>query len=185
MDEASRFQELVLTNLHSLHNYARLLTRRADEAEDLLQEGLLRAFKHFRAFDPSLSFKPWMFTILKRAHIDRYRRRATREGAGHALAPPPLDDPLYTIPVAPEEILLRREVVEHVREAIRCLPPYFREIVELRDLEGLSYREIAAVVERPIGTVMSRLYRGRNLLRTYLIDRRRPVERAAEIRDGL
>ena len=111
MDDASGFQELVLANLHSLHNYARLLARQADEAEDLLQEGLLRAFKHFGDFDPTLSFKPWMFTILKRAHIDRYRRRTTREREGRAPTAPPLDDPLYTIPVAPEEILLRREEI--------------------------------------------------------------------------
>ena len=183
VDRASTFQDLVLRHLPSLHNYARLLAHHADEADDLLQEGLLRAFARFEAFDPNLSFKPWMFTILKHAHIDRHRRRAVREGDGQGV--PALNDPLSTIPVTPEEILARREIVENVREAIRGLPAYFREIVELRDLEGLSYQEIADVVGRPVGTVMSRLYRGRNLLRTYLIERRHPSERAAEVSHGL
>jgi RNA polymerase sigma-70 factor (ECF subfamily) len=170
------FQDLVRKYLDSLYNYALVLVRQAEDAEDLLQESLARAYQGFDTFDPSLTFKPWIFTIMRNVHVDRHRRRRVRPteepfGDGHDAEPAmPMEGPLYCIPFAPEEILLRRETVEQVREAIRRLPPPLREIVELRDLEGLSYREIATIVSRPMGTVMSRLYRGRNLLRTHLVE---------------
>jgi RNA polymerase sigma-70 factor (ECF subfamily) len=175
MDRRSEFQGLVRTYLDSLYNYALVLTRRAEDAEDLLQESLVRAYQGFDSFDRSLSFKPWMLTIVRNVQTDRRRRQRARpleESLGPDEAEPVVatSEPLFSIPLAPEDILLRRETVEQVRDAIRRLPPLLREIVELRDIEGLAYREIATVVGRPIGTVMSRLYRGRNLLRTYLIE---------------
>jgi RNA polymerase sigma-70 factor, ECF subfamily len=188
MDRRSEFQGLVRTYLDSLYNYALVLTRRAEDAEDLLQEGLVRAYEGFGTFDRSLSFKPWILTIVRNVQIDRQRRRRVRPPE-ESLAPDeaepvvPMEGPLCSIPLAPEDILLRRETVEQVRDAIRRLPPLLREIVELRDIEGLSYREIATIVGRPIGTVMSRLYRGRNLLRTYLIESApRPGEKGIGVR---
>jgi RNA polymerase sigma-70 factor (ECF subfamily) len=186
------FQDLVHKYLDSLYNYALVLTRQAEDAEDLLQESLVRAYQGFDTFNPTLSFKPWMFTIMRNVQIDRYRRRRARpmeeplEGDAEPEPAVPMEGPLYSIPFAPEDILLRRETVEQVREAIRRLPPPLREIVELRDIEGLSYREIATIVSRPIGTVMSRLYRGRNLLRTHLVEPApRPGEQGISVRDGL
>jgi RNA polymerase sigma-70 factor (ECF subfamily) len=187
------FEDLVRKYLDSLYNYALVLTRQSEDAEDLLQESLVRAYQGFDTFDPSLSFKPWIFTVMRNVQIDRHRRRRVRpteeplrgdEDAEPAL---PLEGPLYSIPFAPEDILLRRETVEQVRDAIRRLPPPLREIVELRDIEGLSYREIATIVSRPIGTVMSRLFRGRNLLRTHLVEPTlRPGESGISVRhDGL
>jgi RNA polymerase sigma-70 factor (ECF subfamily) len=187
------FEDLVRKYLDSLYNYALVLTRQAEDAEDLLQESLVRAYQGFDTFDPSLNFKPWIFTIMRNVQIDRHRRRRVRpteeplggdEDAGPAV---PMEGPLYSIPFAPEDILLRRETVEQVREAIRRLPAPLREIVELRDIEGLSYREIATIVSRPIGTVMSRLFRGRNLLRTHLVEPLpRPGEPGVSVRhDGL
>ncbi|HEY7649390.1 MAG TPA: sigma-70 family RNA polymerase sigma factor [Methylomirabilota bacterium] len=192
MDRRSEFQGLVRTYLDSVYNYALVLTRRTEDAEDLLQESLVRAYQGFDTFDRSLSFKPWMLTIVRNVQTDRQRRQRARpleEAVGLDEAEPvvPMEGLLCSIPLAPEDILLRRETVEQVRDAIRRLPPLLREIVELRDIEGLSYREIATVVGRPIGTVMSRLYRGRNLLRTYLIETSpRPGERGIGVRhDGL
>jgi RNA polymerase sigma-70 factor (ECF subfamily) len=176
MNTAETFQELVLSHLDALYAYARLIARKPDEAEDLLQEALLRGFEHFDGFDVSLSFKPWMFTILKRAYIDRCRRRRTREGtaaafeAWAALVPV---GALHATPVIPDDVLLRRETLEQVRTAIGRLPAPFREVVELRDVAGLSYEQIAAVTRRPVGTVMSRLSRARALLREYLVGPRR------------
>src|SRR5437762_11618298 len=117
-----------------------------------------------------------VFAIIRNTHIDRQRRRKTS-----SLEDPLIDtqtagllqSPLFAIPLAPEDILLRQETIERVREGIRRLPTLMREVVELRDIEGLSYRTISTIIDRPIGTVMSRLYRGRNLLRTYLVDPRR------------
>jgi len=191
VDSRSELQDLVDKYLNSLYNYALVLARQ--DAEDLLQESLARACKGFHAFDRSQGFKPWIFTIMRNAQIDRERRRRAHPmdeplgGEKEAEPVASLESPLCSIPLAPEDILLRRETVEQVRAAIRHLPPLLREIVELRDIEGLSYREIATIVNRPVGTVMSRLYRGRNLLRTYLVEPpRRPGETAIGLRhDGL
>jgi RNA polymerase sigma-70 factor (ECF subfamily) len=182
VDAEAEFQTLVLDHLDSLYNYALVLTRRAEGAEDLLQDTLVRGFKGFRGYDRSLSFKAWIFTIMKHAHTDRLRRQRARLAElplWNAAGEEPvlsLDNPLCSTPLAPEEVLLRRETIERVREAIRRLPDEMREAVELRDVEGLSYREIARIVQRPIGTVMSRLYRGRNLLRTYLLEAQRVAD---------
>jgi RNA polymerase sigma-70 factor (ECF subfamily) len=183
VDSGVEYQGLVLGHLDSLYNYALVLTRRSEDAEDLLQEVLVRGFQGFASFDQTLSFKGWMFTIIKNAYIDRFRRqrRLPPEEPLWASGEEPvlsLDNPLCSVPLAPEDLLLRREAIEQVREAIRRLPEEMREVVELRDVEGLSYREIAHVVNRPIGTVMSRLYRGRNLLRTCLVELRRSVEQS-------
>jgi RNA polymerase sigma-70 factor, ECF subfamily len=176
VDNGVDFQAYVRSCVDSLHNYAVLLARPPEDHEDLLQDALIRAFRGFESFDRSLSFKAWMFGIIRNTYIDRHRRRKARpleEPLEDDPSAASLDSPLYAIPLAPEDVLLRQETVEHVREAIRRLPVVLREVVELRDIEGLSYRDIAAVLGRPIGTVMSRLYRGRNLLRTYLVEPRR------------
>jgi RNA polymerase sigma-70 factor, ECF subfamily len=193
VDRGSEFQDLVRKYLDSLYNYALVLTRQVEAAEDLLQESLVRAYDGFHTFDRAQTFKPWIFTIIRNAQIDRQRRQRVRpseEPLGREEEAEPvvsMESPLCSIPLAPEDILVRRETVEQVRGAIRRLPPLLREVVELRDIEGLAYREIAAIVSRPIGTVMSRLYRGRNLLRTYLVERpQRPGERGVGVRsDGL
>jgi RNA polymerase sigma-70 factor (ECF subfamily) len=160
--------------LDSLYNYALLLARPPEDRDDLLQESLIRGFKGFDSFDRSLPFKAWMLRIIRNTYVDRYRRRRARPPEDELTDDAPaavLDSPIYSIPLAPEDIVLREETIEQVREAIRRLPLLMREVVELRDIEGLSYQAIASVIERPIGTVMSRLYRGRNLLRTYLVER--------------
>ena len=181
MDDAVQFQELALKYLDSLYSYGRLLTRDDTEAEDLLQETLLRGFRHRATLDPALNPKAWLFKVMRNAHIDRCRGRSARpsevalaaddrselgDAEASELRPTLLD---------PEEILLRRVAIAEVRAAIRRLTPVLREVVELRDIEGLSYREIAAVIGRPIGTVMSRLARGRNLLRAALQAHHEPI----------
>lgn len=182
MDKGAEFQAYVSSCLDSLHSYALLLARPPEDHEDLLQDSLIRGFQGFESFDRALPFKAWMFGIIRNAYIDRYRRRKARpleEALVDEQSAISMDSPLYAIPLAPEEILLRQETIEHVREGIRRLPILMREVVELRDIEGLSYQAIATVIDRPIGTVMSRLYRGRNLLRTYLVEPRPPGGRPA------
>ena len=179
MDDAVRYQELALKYLDSLYSYGRLLTRDDSEAEDLLQETLLRGFRHRATLDPALNPKAWLFKIMRNAHIDRCRGRSARPaevslGNGEGPEPGGSEDPQPHL-LDPEEILLRRLAIAEVRSAIRRLPPVLREAVELRDIEGLSYREIATVIGRPIGTVMSRLARGRNLLREALQSHHHPI----------
>jgi RNA polymerase sigma-70 factor, ECF subfamily len=176
MDEEAEFQELFLTHLDSVHSYALLLSRNASEAEDLLQETLLRAFRGFGSFKRQLSFKAWVLKIMKNAQIDRARRVRVRpveveedwrEPDSH-IENLEREVLLYPVPLNPEDLLLRRVTIEQVSEAIRSLPAPLREVVELREIEGLPYRDIAAVIGKPVGTVMSRLYRGRNLVRSVL-----------------
>jgi RNA polymerase sigma-70 factor (ECF subfamily) len=188
VDKAPEFHGYVTSSLDSLHNYALLLARPPEDAEDLLQESLIRGFRGFDSFDRRLPFKAWMFGIIRNTLIDRHRRRRARpleDPIGDENVSGVLDSPLYSIPLAPEAILVRQETIEQVRAAIRRLPILMREVVELRDIEGLSYRTIATVIDRPIGTVMSRLYRGRNLLRTYLVEPRRPDRRQTRVRHEL
>lgn len=175
MDQRAAFHELVMARLDSLYNYARLLASSEPEAEDLLQETLLHAFRAFASFNRDLSFAAWVHKIMRNAHIDRLRRLRTHpEGAGlpwESGVPEAAQEVLpYPVPVSPEEIVARRIAIEKVRAAMARLPAPLREVVELREIQGLSYREIAAVIQAPIGTVMSRLYRGRNLLRSLLLE---------------
>jgi RNA polymerase sigma-70 factor (ECF subfamily) len=190
VDSDVEYQGLVLNHLDSLYNYALVLTRRSQDAEDLLQDVLVRGFQGFGSYDRSLSFKGWMFTIIKHAYIDKFRRKRSRpaeeplwDGVGYEEPMLSLDNPLCSMPLAPEDILLQREAAEQVREAIQRLPDEMREVLELREVEGLSYREIARIVNRPMGTVMSRLYRGRNLLRTCLIEARQAEEQPRRAAD--
>jgi len=189
MTEPSDFERLVLEQLDSFWSYAVSLTGRSDQAQDLLQDALARAFERFALFDRSLSFKAWMFTIIRHLHVDQLRKSSSRrleesaewllEGSGEIA-----ESSLYAIPLDPEAILAQRESTERLQDAIRLLPAEMREVVELRDIEGLSYREIALIVKRPVGTVMSRLYRGRNLLRSFLVAPK-PEDKNAESRRGL
>jgi RNA polymerase sigma-70 factor (ECF subfamily) len=179
VDASVQFQELALRYLDSLYNYGRLLTRDDSEAEDLLQETLLRGFRHRASLDPALNPKAWLFRIMRNVHIDRCRGRSARPtqvalANGDRPEPEGSDDAQPHL-LDPEEILLRRLAIAEVRSAIRQLPPILREAVELRDIEGLSYREIASIIGRPIGTVMSRLARGRNLLRAALKAHHHPI----------
>jgi RNA polymerase sigma-70 factor (ECF subfamily) len=176
MEQQAEFQDLVLSDLDSAYSYALTLAGSRPEAEDLLQETLLRAFRAFGSYKRHLSFKVWLFKIMKNAHIDRERRKRVRQ-LGDAWNRPQVSQEdvtqevlPYPVPSNPEELLLRRIAIEAVREAIRRLPFMLREVVELRDIQGLSYQKIAEVIDKPIGTVMSRLYRGRNLLRSMLQD---------------
>ncbi len=178
-------------HLPSLYGYARLLSRNDAEAEDLLQESLLKALRAFPSFKPQLSFKVWMLKIIKNAEIDRARRLRARpvedplQREDGLSADPAREVLLYPVPLNPEEILLRRVAVQAVRDAIRRLPIVLREVVELREIEGLSYQQIAAVIGKPVGTVMSRLFRGRNLVRLALQEPARAVSASPRSGYGL
>jgi RNA polymerase sigma-70 factor (ECF subfamily) len=156
--DQQRFRSLVLPHMDAAYNFARYLSRDASLAEDLVQDAFLRAFKGFAGFrggDP----KAWLFAIVRSSHLTWARSR----GAGLTAAPDALED----APAegdTPEEALVRQGEVATVRGAISALPEPFRETLVLRELEELSYREIAEVTGAPIGTVMSRLARARAML---------------------
>lgn len=162
---------MALVHLNALYQSALRLTHNRAEAEDVVQEAYLRAFRSFHRFNPGTNCRAWLFTIMRNVFLNRVRS-AGREvldadmtmldtAAESATASRPTRD-------NPEEEFLQTIVHGAVDRALRALPLVFREAVVLADLEGLSYKEIAEVVGCPIGTVMSRLARGRQLLRRAL-----------------
>jgi RNA polymerase sigma-70 factor (ECF subfamily) len=164
-EAALRFRETALAHLDDVYTLARYLLGNAADAEDATQECFLRAFKHFESFRGG-AVKPWLFAILRNVCRSEWARR------GSAPAPSETTEndataPLWTQDAAtPEAAMLRRLDDETIRRLIAALPDEFRETIVLREVSELSYREIAEVTGAPVGTVMSRLARGRALLRT-------------------
>jgi RNA polymerase sigma-70 factor (ECF subfamily) len=157
---AQAFEESVLPHLDAAFNYARWLTKDDAEAEDVVQDACLRAMRFFSSLRGD-DARAWLFAIVRNVWYSRISRRADyRETAllDNTLTEP-ADDSLD-----PEEQVLQSRTVAQVRAAIEQLPPDFREVIVLREIEGLSYKEIATVMRVPIGTVMSRLARARERL---------------------
>ena len=160
-DRSARFEETFLPHLDAAHNLARWLTRSAQAAEDLVQEGYLRAFEHYDSFRGE-SARAWLLTIVRNAFYSQLRKSA---GAGE---PVEFDEQAYTPAGAaedPEALALKEEDGRRLTAALEELPDEYREVIVLRDLEEMSYKEIAGVTGAPLGTVMSRLARGRERLR--------------------
>jgi len=156
----------MLPHLGAAFTLARYLLRDAADAEDAVQEAYLQALRHFGGFRGE-NARAWLLTIVRRACYDALQKRRTeREGFGYAADLD--DDEVAQIPDAaadPEAALLRKSDSALIDRLVDALPPEFREVVVLREFEDMSYREIAAVVGVPLGTVMSRLARARELLR--------------------
>jgi RNA polymerase sigma-70 factor (ECF subfamily) len=160
----------------ALYGAALRLTRNRQDAEDLLQETYLKAFAHYTSFTEGTNLKAWLFRILKNAFINSYRHRKV-EPAEVAYGGGAAENALESVVErrgapgeSPEEEILSGTIDGSVATAIRALPEDFRMVVELADLQEFSYREVADILEIPLGTVMSRLYRGRRLLEDTLRD---------------
>lgn len=154
------FEDAVLPHLDAAFNYARWLTRDAVEAEDVVQDACVRAIRYLHSLrEPDA--RAWLLTIVRNAWYGRlsHRSRTIESTPYDARRDDQLDDALD-----PEERLIQRHAVSAVRIALEQLPLDFREVLVLRELEDLSYKDIAAVVGVPIGTVMSRISRGRERL---------------------
>jgi len=165
-DRARRFRDAALPYLDDVYTLARYLLRDASDAEDAVQECYLRALKHFDSYrGPAM--KPWLFAILRNVCRAEYARRAgIVVGLGDEADEPDGITPLWNESrESPEAEVLRRLDAETMQGLIAALPPLFREVIVLREINDLSYREIASVVDTPVGTVMSRLARARSLLR--------------------
>jgi len=169
-DKVREFEAVALVHLDALFRSALRLTQNRAEAEDIVQDTWLSAFRSFHRFDPGTNCRAWLFTILRNAFLTR-RRRASQEAMGEWAvseeawqSATDMDAPVRH----PEDALVRSIVHGDVDRALRELPIVHREVVILADLEGLTYSEIAQVVACPIGTVMSRLSRGRAQLRRRL-----------------
>ena len=161
--------------MDSLYSTAYRMSRNRQDAEDLLQETYLRAYKYYDKFQEGTNFKAWLFKILKNTFINRYRKRQRQplknsfdeiEGSFESKL---LESPLTARGATPEEELMVDALDQDVQQALEALPEDYRTAVELADLQGLSYREIADQLGIPLGTVMSRLYRGRRKLEAVLL----------------
>jgi RNA polymerase sigma-70 factor, ECF subfamily len=167
-DKARRFRDAALPHLDDVYTLARYLLHSAADADDAVQECYLRAFRHFDGFrgqagKPSL-IKPWLMAILRNVCRAEFARRSGAAGDLADVAEDAL--PLWQEPQSsPETAILRQRDSETVCALVAALPEPYREAIVLRDINDLSYREIAEVVGAPIGTVMSRLGRARGMLR--------------------
>ena len=163
-----RFKTQVLPHLNSAFNLARWLTRNDPDAQDVTQEAYLRAFKFFPGFHGT-NARAWLLTIVRNTF---YTWHQQNRGQASDLE---FDEDIHSLETGeahqdsnPEALLARRENQQRVQRALRSLPLEFREVLVLRELEELSYKEIAAIVGIPMGTVMSRLGRGRQQLAAQL-----------------
>lgn len=160
--DRQQFARQMLPHLDDAYRYARYLARDQSMAEDVVQEAFLRALKSYASCRSNE--KAWLFAIVRNCFIDLGKsNRAVPEDFAEVLAEAQLNNE------TPETLLLRRREAMSVRDAIAGMPEPFRETIVLRELDALSYREIAAITDVPIGTVMSRLARARSLLATLFL----------------
>ena len=170
MDKQEQFEQEALPHLDAVYRFALRLTGSPADAEDLVQETFLRAFRSWDHYTPGTRIKSWLFTICRNAFL-RQRQQDTRRSQvmqQAAATEEPLFMPAYEDD--PEGSFFGGIVDETILAHINEIPDEFREVVLLSDLEGLSYAEVAAVLDIPLGTVKSRLFRGRKLLQKLLYD---------------
>jgi RNA polymerase sigma-70 factor, ECF subfamily len=165
----------VLAQLDSLYRTALRMTNNPQEAEDLVQETMLKAFRFSHTYQPGTNLRAWLFRILNTSAINRYRKQAAHptpttlpEGEDFYLYNQIRDLSGQELNQAAEDEVLSHYLDEDVYRALNNLPPNFRMAVILADIEGLSYKEIAEALQIPIGTVMSRISRARRQLQKSL-----------------
>jgi RNA polymerase sigma-70 factor (ECF subfamily) len=170
--ERVRFEEEALALADQVYRVARGLSRSKEEAEDLMQEAYARAFRSWRSYTPGTNLRAWLLRILTNLNIDRGRR------AQRTPDQQPLEESDYFLynqleaasGETEEERVLERLSQDHVAEALSAVPHDFRDVVVLVDIGDFSYAEAAQILDIPIGTVMSRLHRGRRILKKELAD---------------
>ena len=176
------FEAAALPHLPDLYRYAAMLVRDSTEAEDLVQEVYLEAWKSFHRFEPGTNCRAWLFRILFH-RLHRLRRKLAKLSQVEGFESPAAEDNIVAEPAVPQDI---RD--EDILNALEKVPVDFREVVLMADVEEFSYKEIAETMKVPVGTVMSRLSRGRKLLRqelaevaqSYGIGRREATKREGE-----
>ena len=169
-NQQARFEETMMPHLDAAYNLARWLTRNEHDAQDVVQDAFLRAFKYFGGFHGGNS-RSWLLSIVRNTAYTWLQKNRKQE-----LATVP-DEEMHDIEDTssnPEVLLLNNSDRQEIRRAVEQLPVEFREVMILRELEGMSYKEIAEMADVPIGTVMSRLARARKQLQQSLGQRLQP-----------
>jgi RNA polymerase sigma-70 factor (ECF subfamily) len=167
------FEGLVLAHLDPLYSAALRLTKNERDAEDLVQDTCMRAYRFFDKFERGTNIKAWLFKILTNTFINRYRRRVKERSVVEGVERESVHDQFVSrdatdFAANPEQYFFDRLLSDDVLRSIDALPIDFRLVVILADLQEFSYKEIAEILECPVGTVMSRLFRGRKLLQKTL-----------------
>jgi RNA polymerase sigma-70 factor (ECF subfamily) len=161
------FEELAMPLFDSLYNFARWLVHNSNDAEDLIQETYLKAFRSFASFQPGTNFRAWIFQILRNTFLNsrsRLDRRMTVAMDSEQ------DGPELAVDTeTPEKILINHSTFQQVQRALYDLPVHYRETLLLCEVEEMSYQEIAEILSIPTGTVMSRLARARKAVRKSLL----------------
>ncbi len=170
-----QFEEEVIKHIELITRVAYRLTQNREDAEDLAQTTLVKAFRFYDKFEEGTNIKAWLMTILRNTFINEYRKRIKEPIKVELLGNEPakstaVDEqvPAYATQSRDREHLLEL-LSDPVRKALDSLPSEFREAVILADIEEYSYKEIADIMKCPLGTVMSRLFRGRRMLKDYLL----------------
>lgn len=164
------FQELLDRSHKQAFNLALRLTGNHTEAQDLVQETYIRAYRFFHRYDPSLPFTNWLYRIMSNAHIDTVRRKGRLKTT--SLDQPATGTASIDVPddqSSPDKHMLEQMMGEQVQTALMTMTPDFRTAVLLADVEGMPYEEIAEVMKTSVGTVRSRIHRGRKQLRSTLL----------------
>ena len=160
--EREAFSQLIRLNIQRVYRTAFAVLRNHDDAEDVAQETFVRAYQSIARFDESRPLFPWLFRIARNLCLNRIERVSKRETAVAEL------DYLTDSSPTPEQSAVATEDLNRVREAVARLPDQHREIIQLSHFQECSYREIAEILDIPIGTVMSRLYNARKKLKSLL-----------------
>ena len=170
-EKQARFESLMRSTYRQAFSFATKLTGNSAEAEDLVQETYVRAFRFFHRFDESLPFTNWLYRIMSNAHIDQVRRKqriktnSFEQTTANGVSTLDVPDPAATV----DRVLVDEAMGEHVTAALATMTPEFRTAVLLADVEGMAYEEIADVMNTSVGTVRSRIHRGRKQLRKHLV----------------
>ncbi|MCP4726966.1 MAG: sigma-70 family RNA polymerase sigma factor [bacterium] len=172
-EKKEAFKVEALTHIDTLYNAALKFTSNKDDAKDLVQETFYKAYKFFGNYEPGTSCKAWLFKILKNSFINSYRRKVRQpEKVDFDTVEPFVDlirDKSLVSMESLDESIFNSHMSDDVRDALAKLPDEFRMVMVLSDVEGFSYKEISDIMDCPIGTVRSRLSRGRKLMYRYLL----------------
>ncbi|MFP4687730.1 MAG: sigma-70 family RNA polymerase sigma factor [bacterium] len=169
------FKQEALPHLNALYNYARSINRNKEDAEDLVQDTYMRAYRYFHQYTPGTNCKAWLFTILRNLYNTRYKKYKKTPDKVHyddieEVYDFILGEELRSDINEPEKDFFENILPQQIVNAIEELPEEFRSTFILADIEDFSYKEIAEILDCPIGTVMSRLHRARNILKKKLFD---------------
>jgi RNA polymerase sigma-70 factor (ECF subfamily) len=171
VDQSTIFEGLMRKTHRQAYSLAYRLTGNSAEAEDLVQESFVRAFRFFGKYDPAMPFSSWLYRIMTNAHIDSVRRKgklktmSLEQGGADGNTTWELPD----MDSSPDRMMLHEALDEPVQKALSSMTPEFRMAVLLADVEGMAYEEIAEVMKTSVGTVRSRIHRGRKQIRKHLM----------------